>query len=211
MIWGLFDFIYFIYFFSVRCFTILYCLIYTVMRLSCLWRWWVSLVFLYIFGWDLHPQWGLMGDDKLCLRVTICMLCMYALGKLVFSSQRLKLFLGKRGTEKEVMERFYEHLIAKSSFYFKQRLNFLSCIMNTEHISHNYSTYYFLSKHFETAKDSRNIQSRNPVIKGEYMTLVKRANPSVQSSNYFSSTSIPPFLHPEWILFNELSSSPNLN
>lgn len=83
--------------------------------------------------------------------------------------------------------------------------------MNTAYIPHNYSTYSFLSKHFETAKDSRNIQSRNPVIEGERMILVKRVNPSVQSSNYFSSSIIAPFLYPEWILFNELSSSPNLN
>lgn len=70
--------------------------------------------------------------------------------------------------------------------------------MNTAHIPHNYSTYSFLSKHFETAKDSRNIQSGNSVIEGEYMILVKGVNPSVQSSNYFSSTSIiAPFLYPD--------------
>lgn len=74
----------------------------------------------------------------------------------------------------------------------------MSCIMNAAHILHNYSTYFFLSKHFETAEDSRNIQSRNPVTEGECMTLVKGANPSMQSSNYFSSPiSIATLFYPE--------------
>lgn len=70
--------------------------------------------------------------------------------------------------------------------------------MNTAHIPHNYSTYFFLSKHFETAEDSRNIQSGNLVTEGECMTLVKGANPSVQSSNYVSSPiSIATLFYPE--------------
>lgn len=70
--------------------------------------------------------------------------------------------------------------------------------MNTEHILRNYSTYFFLSKHFETTEDSRNIRSRNLVTEGECMTLVKEANPSMQSSNYFSSLiSIATLFYPE--------------
>lgn len=38
--------------------------------------------------------------------------------------------------------------------------------MNAAYIPHNYSTYFFLSKHFETAEDSSNIQSGNPVPEG---------------------------------------------
>lgn len=84
--------------------------------------------------------------------------------------------------------------------------------MNTAHIPQNYSTYFFLSKHFETAEDSSNIQSGNHVPEGECMALVKGANPSVQSSNYFSSQiSIATLFYPEWILFNEHSSNSNLN
>lgn len=84
--------------------------------------------------------------------------------------------------------------------------------MNTAHIPHNYSTYFFLSKHFETAENSSNIQPGNPVAEGECMALVKEANPSVQSSNYFSSQiSIATLFYPEWILFNEHSSNSNLN
>lgn len=60
--------------------------------------------------------------------------------------------------------------------------------MNTAHILHNYSTYFFLSKHFETNEDSSNIQSGKPVPEGECMVLVKGANSSMQSLQLFFFT-----------------------
>lgn len=134
-----------------------------------------------------------------------------SLGKLAFSSQRLQLFWGK-GKQKKKERRGFTNTRYEVKIVFKQRFGFLSSMMNTTHILHNYSTYYFLCKHFGTAEDSKNIQSRNPVTQGNCMTLVKGANPSMQSSNYFSSPiSIATLFYPEWILFNEHSSSSNLN
>lgn len=71
-------------------------LIYTVMRLPCLWPGRASLDFLYIFG-DLYLWLELMGAEKLCLRVVLSQL----FGKSGLQFPETAAVLWKREPEKE--------------------------------------------------------------------------------------------------------------